>query len=106
MYNYHVHVTLRTQKAIATKEIQAYVPTFNLSLDYKSNSEIKSAKNTKLKQVIKDPLELTNLSLSVEEISRNIEDQGSYIFRNKYVMYPEGSGTSFIIIVSIVGIIT
>jgi len=50
------HVTLRIQKAIVTKEIQAYVPTFNLSLDYKSNNEIKTAKNTKLKQVIKNPL--------------------------------------------------
>jgi len=76
------------QKAIATKEIQTYVPTFNLSLDYKSNSEIKTAKNTKLKQVIKDPLELTKLSLSVEEISYNIENQGNNIFRNKYFMYP------------------
>jgi len=65
------HVTLRTQKAIATKEIQVYyIPTFNLSLDYKSDNEIKTVKNTKLKQVIKDPLELTKLSLSVEEISR------------------------------------
>jgi len=58
---------------IAAKEIRAYVPTFNLSLDYKSNSEIKTVKTTKLKQVIKDPLELTKLSLSVEEISRNIK---------------------------------
>jgi len=49
------HVTLRTQKIIETKEIQAYVPTFNLSLTYKSDSEEKIIKNTKLKQVIKDP---------------------------------------------------
>jgi len=35
-------VTLRTQKAIKTKKIQAYVPTFNLTLDYKSDNKIKS----------------------------------------------------------------
>jgi len=77
---------------------------FNLSLDYKSDNEIKTAKNTKLKQVIKDLLELTKLS--VEEISHNIENQGNNIFNNKYFMYPVGSGTLVIIIVSIVGIIT
>jgi len=52
-----------TQKVIKSKGIQAYVPTFNLTLDYKSNnkikSEIKIAEKTKLKQVIKDLLELT-----------------------------------------------
>jgi len=100
------HVTLRTQRAIATKEIQVYyIPTFNLSLDYKSDNEIKTAKNTKLKQVIRDPLELTKLSLSVEEISRNIENQSNNIFRNKYFMYPVGTGTLVIIIASIAGII-
>jgi len=35
------HVTLRIQKAIATKEIQAYVSTFNLTLEYKSSNENK-----------------------------------------------------------------
>jgi len=62
-------------------------------------------KNTKLKQVIKDPLELTKLSLRVEEISHNVENQGNNILSNKYFMYPVGSGTLVIIIVSIVGII-
>jgi len=77
---------------------------FNLSLNYKSNNVIKTAK--KLKQVIKNPLELTKLSLSVEEISRNIENKRSSIFRNKYFMYPVGSGTLIIIIASIIGIVT
>jgi len=100
------HVTLRNQKAITTKEIQTYVPTFNLSLNYKSDNEIKTAKNTKLKQVIKDLLELTKLSLSVEEISHNIENQGNNIFSNKYFMYPVSSCTLIIIIIaSIVSII-
>jgi len=62
-------------------------------------------KNTKLKQVIKDPLELTKLSLRVEEISHNVENQGNNILSNKYFMYPVDSGTLVIIIVSIVGII-
>jgi len=51
-------------------------------------------------------LELTKLNLSIEEISHNIENQGSNILRNKYFMYPIGSGTLVVIIFSIVGIIT
>jgi len=102
------HVILRTQNAIKIKEIQAYVPTFNLTLDCKSNnkikSEIKIAEKTKLKQVIKDPL-LTKLSLSVEEISNSIENQENNIFRNKYFMYSVGSGTLIIIIANIIGVI-
>jgi len=83
------HVTLRTQKAIATKESQIYIPTFNLTfLEYKSSSAIKSeekiAKKTKLKQVIKDPLELTKLNLNIEEINNNLENEENNIFRNKY----------------------
>jgi len=77
---------------------------FNLSLNYKSNNVIKTAK--KLKQVIKNPLELTKLSLRVEEISRNVENEGSSIFKDKYFMYPVGSGTLIIIIASIIGIVT
>jgi len=99
------HVTLHTQKAISIKEIQAYIPTINLSLDYKSDSEINTAKNIKLKQVIKDPLELTKLSLRVEEISHNVENQSNNILSNKYFMYLVGSGTLVIIIISIAGII-
>jgi len=99
------HVNLHTQKAITIKEIQAYIPTFNLSLDYKNDNEINTAKNTKLKQVIKHPLELTKLSLRVEEISHNVENQGNNILSNKYFIYPVGSGTLVIIIVSIAGII-
>jgi len=98
------HVTLRTQKAIITKQIQAYIPMFNLSLNYKSDGGIKTAK--KLKQVIKNPLELTKLSSSLEEIRHSIENQESSIFRNKYFMYPVGSGTLIIIIVSIIAIVT
>jgi len=99
------HVTLHTRKAIAIKEIQAYIPTINLSLDYKSDSEINTAKNIKLKQVIKDPLELTKLSLRVEEISHNVENQSNNILSNKYFMYLVSSGTLVIIIISIAGII-
>jgi len=36
------HVTIRTQKTIKAKVIQAYLPKFNLTLDYKSNKEIKN----------------------------------------------------------------
>jgi len=36
------HVTLRTQKMIKAKVIQAYVPKFTLTLDCKSDKEIKS----------------------------------------------------------------
>jgi len=95
------HVTLRTQKAIATKESQTCVSTFNLTLEYKSSNEIKSeekiANKTKLKQVIKDLLELTKLSLNVEEISDNLEIEENNIFRNKYFVYSVGSGTLVII---------
>jgi len=96
---------LHTRKTIAIKEIQAYIPTFNLSLNDKNDSEINIAKSIKLKQVIKDPLELTKLSLRVEEISHDVENQSDNILSNKYFMYPVGSGTLVIIIISIAGII-
>jgi len=103
------HVTLRTEKTIKVKVIQAYIPTFNLTLEYKSDnkitSEIKTAEKMKLKQVITDPLELTKLSLSIEEISNSIEDQEKNIFRSKYFVYPISSGTLIIIIASIIGVI-
>jgi len=102
-----LHVTLCTQKAIKAKVIQAYLPKFNLTLDYKSNKEIKSrikiAKETQIiiiKQIIKDPLKLTKLSLNIEEINKSIENQENSIFRNKYFMYLTGSGTLIVIIVS------
>jgi len=86
-----------------------YIPTFNLTLEYKSGNEIKSAekiaKKTKLRQVIKDPLELTKLSLNIDEISDNLENKENNILRNKYFVYPVGSGTLVIIIASIVGIV-
>jgi len=82
------HVTLRTQKAIAIKE-RVYVPMFNLTLEYKSSSEIKSeekiAKKNKIKtDYKKTPLELTKLSLNIEEISDNLENEENNVFRNKY----------------------
>jgi len=70
------HVTLRTQKAIKAKVIQAYLSKFNLTLDYKSNKEIKNKIKIveKTQQIIKDPLKLTKLSLNIEEISKSIEN--------------------------------
>jgi len=44
------HVTLRTHKVIAIKESQVYVLTFNLTLEYKSGSEIKSAEKLRKKR--------------------------------------------------------
>jgi len=38
------------------------------------------------------------LSLSVEEINRDLENNETHIFQNKYFMYPLGSGTLTIII--------
>jgi len=62
-------------------------------------------KKTKLKQVIKDPLELIKLSLNIDEISDNLENEENNIFRNKYFVYPVGSGTLVIIIAIIIGIV-
>jgi len=103
------HVTLRTEKAIKVKEIQAYIPTFNLTLEYKSDykitSEKKTAEKIKLKQVITDPLELTKLSLSVEEINNSIDNQENSIIKSKYFVYPVSSGTLIVIIAIIIGAI-
>jgi len=47
------HITLCTQKAIATKKSQVYVPMFNLTLEYKSSSEIKNEEKIVKKNEIK-----------------------------------------------------
>jgi len=55
-------------------------------------------KQARLEYIIKDPAELTKLSISLEEISEDINDKEQSIFQNKYVMYPLGSTTIIIIV--------
>jgi len=62
------HILKHTKGYKKAKIIQAYLLKFNLTLDYKSDKEIKNGikivEKTQLKYVIKDPFELTKLSLS------------------------------------------
>jgi len=44
------------------------------------------SKQAQLEAIIKNPIELIKLSLSLNKINKNLEDNKN-IFKNKYVMY-------------------
>jgi len=75
------------------------LPEFNLTLIREDNRNIKLSKQAHLEPIIKDPEELTKLSVSLEE---NLDNKEQSIFRNKYVIYPLGSST--IILASGIGL--
>lgn len=93
------HVILSTRKPIETKYIQTYLPEYNLTLENKNKKYISEIKRKQeiLKPIIKDPVELTKLSLSVKEIDEALNEE-EYTFHNPKVVYPIGIGTTIMII--------
>jgi len=78
---------LTTQQQLNTCYIHTHLPEFNLTLiredvDYRNT---KSSRQAHLDPIIKDPKELTKLSL--EEISENLDSKAQNIFQNKYIIY-------------------
>ncbi|XP_071579737.1 uncharacterized protein [Temnothorax nylanderi] len=102
-------IILETKNRIYTKHVQMYLPELNvtntieksITLDNKLDSE----KEIKLEPVIKDPSELIKLSLSLDEIKKEVENNQPSVFSNKNIVYPVGSATIIVVIVSIIIVI-
>lgn len=101
-------MTLRTKKLIGTRYIQMHLPEFNLTLtkEHKEfDTKIKLRQDTIFEQVIKDPAEIDKLSLSLEELNKEIENSESNIFaKYKHAIYHIGSSTITIIRIIVIGI--
>jgi len=97
-------IILTTQQQLYTHYIHTHLPEFNLTLirDGADNQNIKLSKQAHLEPIIKDPEELTKLSISLEEISESLDNES--IFQNKYVIYPLGSGMIIVILASGIGL--
>jgi len=99
-------ILLTTQRQLNTQHIHTHLPEFNLTLlrEDTDNRNIKPNKQKHLEPIIKDPKQLTKLSISLEEISKNLNSEKQGIFQNKYVTYPLGSTTIIIILASGIGL--
>jgi len=92
------NITLTTQQQLSTQYVHVHLPDFNLTLVRKDTDKqnMKLSKQARLESIIKEP-ELTKLSISLDEISKNLDDNEESIFRSKYVMYLLGSSTIILI---------
>ena len=98
------HATLTAQKSIGTSYIQTYLPKYNITEEYRKENSQKKAEKT-IKHIIRDPLELTKLSLSLKEVEDDLEENNNNIFTNKYFLYPTGTGTIIVIVAIAVAIV-
>ena len=96
-------VTIQTKKRTDTKIVQMYLPEFNVTIEESIiiDNKIDSEKEIKLEPVIRDPAELIKLSLSLDEIKREVENNQPSVFANKNIVYPVGSATLIITILVI-----
>jgi len=101
-------VTLTTQQQINTRYIHTHLPEFNLTLirEDADDRNIKLSEQARLEPIIKDPAELTKLSISLKEINENLDKKEQNVFQNKYVVYPLGSSAIIIILASGIGLST
>lgn len=78
-------MTLRTKRFIGTRVIQMHMPEFNLSLtkNHKEfNTNIKLKHDTIFEPIIKDPADIVKLSLSLDELNKEIENVKVTPFQN------------------------
>jgi len=84
----------------------AHFPTFNIFLinEFKNENNLKPSKRLSLKQLIDNPIKLIELSDSLNQINKELEQNEENIFQNKYFVYPIGS-TIITIIFIVIGLI-
>ena len=90
---------LTLQSSQNERYIKAYLP--NLIYNSEKDVKIDFPKHT-LKQLIKDPKELTKLNSDIKDIKKYLGKSNNHVFNNhvfnnKYIMYPVGAGTLIII---------
>jgi len=109
------NIILTTQQQLNTRYIYTHTHThththtcqiliWSLIREDTDDQNIKLSKQAHLEPIIKDPAEFIKLSVSLKEISENLDNKEQSIFRNKYVMYPLGSSTIIIILASGIGL--
>ncbi|KYN29314.1 hypothetical protein ALC57_01254, partial [Trachymyrmex cornetzi] len=94
-------LTLRTKSILNVQYIKEYLPEYNLTCHFEKDIDIDLSKRIPLKQLIKNPKELTELSLGTREVEEYLGKSNTHVFSNKYVMYPIGTGTVILIIINI-----
>ncbi|XP_071578018.1 uncharacterized protein [Temnothorax nylanderi] len=105
-------IFLETNNRIYIKQIQMYLPEFNATNTLEESiildNRLDSEREIKLEPVIRNPSELIKLSLSLDEIKREVENNQPSVFSaftNKNIIYPIGSATVIVTVVSIIVII-
>ncbi|XP_077282357.1 uncharacterized protein LOC143908537 [Temnothorax americanus] len=102
-------IYLETTNRVYNKYVKMYLPEFNITdIIEKSitvNNKIESDKEIKLEPIIKDPTELMKISLSLEEIQKEMENNQPSIFTNKNIIYSIGSTVTIVIVISIIAVI-
>jgi len=100
-------LTLKTTSQLHPKVTMAHLPTFNISLikESKNENNLKPSKRLSLKQVIDNPIKLIELSDSLNQINKELEQNEGNIFQNKYFVYPIESATIITIILIVIGLI-
>jgi len=100
-------LTLKTTSQLHPKVIMAHLPTLNISLikESKNENNLKPSKRLSLKQVIDNPIKLVELSDSLNQINKELEQNEENILQNKYFVYPMGSATIITIILIVIALI-
>jgi hypothetical protein len=102
-------IYLETKNRVYNKNVKIYLPEFNVTdtigKSITINSKIESDKEINLEPIIKDPTELIKLSLNIEEIKKEMENNQPNIFTNKNIIYPVGSTITIVIVISIIAVI-
>lgn len=94
-------ITTRSQPN--TKILNIILPHFNIT---RTKHTATSEPKTNLRPIIRNGKELAELSLSLENAKKYLEDKTVNVLTNKNIMYPLGSGTIIVIIIAItIGII-
>lgn len=94
-------ITTRSQPN--TRILKTILPDFNIT---QTKHTASSEPKTNLRPIIRNSKELAELSLSIENAKKYLEDKTTNVFTNKNIMYPLGSGTILVIIIAItIGII-
>jgi hypothetical protein len=95
-------ITIITKNEISAQQIEYHLPETNLTLT-QEKILINTAQEPKLKQVIRNPAELTKYSRKLKELTGEINTNG-YILTSKEFIYSTGTVTTIIIITLVIAV--
>jgi hypothetical protein len=98
-------IIIKTKRQTNMKPIQMHLADFNLTLTTENRPNKEQAKKEiRLEPVIRNPSELMELSLDLNEINKELDQPQESLIKNPYVIYPVGSTLTILLIVSVIGI--